>query len=66
MNDPVFFSYFYDPEEILEHFSITESEESEEEEIECPLPLLQMNLALFPLFLNTILVDTFIREEEIE
>lgn len=65
MNDPIFFSYFYDPQEILEHFSIQQPEESDEEfEIECSGPLLQMNPTLFPLFLNTILADTLIGSEE--
>lgn len=67
MNDPIFFNYFYDPEEILEDFSLPEPEVVEEEpEIECPGPFLQMNITLFPLFLNTILIDTLIEEEEIE
>ncbi len=65
MNDPIFFSYFYDPQEILEHFSIAEVDEEEEEsEIECSGPLLQMNSTLFPLPLNTILADTVIVSEE--
>lgn len=70
MNDPIFFNYFSNQPEtlgiILEHFSLFESEEEEEEseQIECIGPQLQINTALDPLPLGMVLVDTYILKEE--